>query len=103
MIIDLLFTNIQNVVSEHHVIKADSSDHFATELRANCKPPKPVLSYITKRDLHKFDHCEFFEFVKLINYHDVEKINNVHRAAECLESKVENLVDQFAQRLNDLI
>ena len=83
-------------MSEHHVIKTDISDHFAIKLRANCKPPKPVFSYITKRDFHKFDHCEFFEFAKFINFHDVEKINDVHRAAECLESKVENLVDQFA-------
>ena len=80
-IIDLLFTYIQSLVSEHHVIKTDISVHFAIKLRSNCKPPKPVFSYITKRDFHKLDHCEHFKFAKFVCFHDIEKKNDVHRAA----------------------
>ena len=81
---------------DHQVIKTDISDHFTIKLKMNCKPPKPVFSYISKRDFQKFDDQEFFEFAKLINFHSIERIDDVHRAAEILESKVENLVDQFA-------
>ena len=61
-IIDLLFTNNQKLVCDHQVITTDISDHFAIKLKINCKPPKPVFSYITKRDPRKLDDQEFFEF-----------------------------------------
>ena len=75
-IIDFLITNIQNLVSEHHIIKTNISDHFAINLQANCKPPNPVFSFITKRDFHKLN------FSNLLNLLVVEEINDVHRAAK---------------------
>ena len=51
--------------------------------------------YYQKRDFRKFDQ-EFFDFAKLIDFHSIEKIDNVHRTPEILEPRVENFVDQFA-------
>ena len=95
-IIDLMFSNFPDIVVNQKVIRCDISDHFAISCQLRFKPPKTSFSYVTKRDFRKFDAAEFYAFAEGIDFSQIESHSCVNKAAESLEEKVCNIVDQFA-------
>ena len=94
--IDLLFCNSEKLVDKHEVLQCDLSDHFAICCTLDLKAPKRPFTYVRKRDFRKFDKTKFFEHAAYIDFHKIEDITCAHRAAELLEQKIENALEQFA-------
>ena len=73
-IIDLLFTNVPELVCKHEVMKCDISDHYAIACVLNVKRPRSQFSYITRRNFRSFVADEFFEHAKFVDFHTIANV-----------------------------